>query len=83
MRQSWAPDQRGMTLLEVIIVLSLLGILLAAVFVSVTRYMSQRTLLGWSDVMVGDVRAAQQLAIARRATVTVTCTAMAGSTPAS
>ena len=75
--------QRGMTVLELMIVLPLLTILLIASFFSVTRFMSQRTLLGWSDVVVNDVRAAQQLSVTRRATVVVTFAAKAGSTPAS
>jgi prepilin-type N-terminal cleavage/methylation domain-containing protein len=75
--------QRGMTVMELMIVLPLLAILLALSFVSVTRFMSQRTLLGWTDVVVNDVRAAQQLGVSRRATVVVTFTAKAGNTPAS
>jgi prepilin-type N-terminal cleavage/methylation domain-containing protein len=75
--------QRGMTVMELMIVLPLLAILLALSFVSITRFMSQRTLLGWTDVVVNDVRAAQQLGVSRRATVVVTFTAKAGNTPAS
>ncbi len=74
--------QRGMTVLELMIVVPLLSILLVLSYVSVARFMSQRSLLGWSDVVVNDVRAAQQLGVARRAAVVVTFTAKAGSTPA-
>jgi prepilin-type N-terminal cleavage/methylation domain-containing protein len=92
---SWAPigvcatlrerraAQAGMTLLEVIIAISLAAIVLGAGVVSVNRYMSQRTLLGWSDVIVNDIRAAQQTGMARRAAVTITFTAKAGLNPAS
>ncbi len=72
----------GMTLAEVMIVMSLALIVLGAGVVSVNRYMSQRTLLGWSDVIVNDIRAAQQTGMARRSAVTVTFTAKAGGNPA-
>jgi prepilin-type N-terminal cleavage/methylation domain-containing protein len=75
--------QRGMTMLELMIVVPLLAILLGLSFVGVTRFMSQRTLLGWTDVVVNDMRAAQQLGVSRRATVVVTFTAKAGNNPAS
>ena len=72
----------GMTLPEVIIATALAAIVLAASVVSANRYMSQRTLLGWSDIIVNDIRAAQQVGMARRAAVTVTFTAQAGQSPA-
>lgn len=74
--------QQGMTLMETLIAISLAAIVLGAGLVSANRYMSQRTLLGWGDIMVNDVRAAQQVSIARRAAVTVTFTAQAGGSPA-
>jgi hypothetical protein len=72
-----------MTIPEAIIAISLAAIVLTAGLVSANRYMSQRTLLGWSDIIVNDVRAAQQVSMARRAAVTVTFTAQAGGNPAS
>ncbi len=74
--------QKGMTLPEVMIAIALAAIVLGAGVVSANRYMSQRTLLGWSDVIVNDIRAAQQVSLARRAAVVVTFTAKAGGTPA-
>lgn len=75
--------QAGMTLPEVMLAVALAAIVLAAGVVSVGRYMSQRTLLGWSDIVVNDIRAAQHLSMARRAAVTVTFAAKSGQTPAS
>lgn len=75
--------QQGMTLLETIIAISLGALVLGMGLVAANRYMSQRTLLGWSDIIVNDVRAAQQVSVARRAAVTVTFTAQAGANPAS
>src|SRR5262249_15710619 len=72
----------GMTLPEIMIAISLALVVLGAGVVSVNRYMSQRTLLGWSDVIVNDIRAAQQTGLARRAAVTITFTAKSGSNPA-
>lgn len=80
--RSRRPAQRGMTLPEILIAASLAAIVLAAGLVSANRYMSQRTLLGWSDIIVNDIRAAQQVSMARRAAVTVTFTAQAGGNPA-
>ena len=73
---------KGMTLPEVMIAIALAAIVLAAGVVTSNRYMSQRTLLGWSDVIVNDIRAAQQVSLARRAAVAVTFTAKAGVNPA-
>jgi hypothetical protein len=73
-----------MTLLETMVAIPLMAILLTASYVSVSRYMSYRMLLGWSDVIVNDVRAAQQLGMAQRASTTVvTFTPQGGSTKAS
>ncbi len=80
--QKWRAGPKGMTLPEVMIAISLAAIVLAAGLVSANRYMSQRTLLGWSDVIVNDIRAAQQVSMARRAAVTITFTAQAGGNPA-
>ena len=80
--QKGRPGPTGMTLPEVMIAIALAAIVLAAGVVSANRYMSQRTLLGWSDVIVNDIRAAQQVSLARRTAVIVTFTAKAGGTPA-
>jgi prepilin-type N-terminal cleavage/methylation domain-containing protein len=78
----WRASPKGMTLPEVMIAVALAAIVLAAGVVSANRYMSQRTLLGWSDVIVNDIRAAQQVSLARRSAVVVTFTAKAGVNPA-
>jgi len=80
--QKWRASPKGMTLPEVMIAIALAAIVLAAGVVTSNRYMSQRTLLGWSDVIVNDIRAAQQVSLARRAAVAVTFTAKAGVNPA-
>ena len=73
-------EERGFTLVEGAVALALLGAVVSFAFVSVKLFVSQRTLDGWSDTIVSDVRAAQQLAIARRTTATVTFTGGAPST---
>ena len=75
--------QQGMTLLETMVAISLAAIVLSAGLVGANRYMSQRSLLGWGDIIVNDVRGAQQVSMARRAVVVVTFTAKSGSNPAS
>jgi hypothetical protein len=75
--------ERGMTTFEIAVAIPILGLILMLSVMAVTRYMAQRTLLGWSDIVENDIHAAQQVAIARRAAVTMTFTPKAGSTPAS
>lgn len=65
---------RGATLLETIVVLALASVLLGATLGSVRGFMAQKTLTGWSDSIVNDIRSAQQLGIARRTPVVVTFT---------
>lgn len=67
--------ERGFTLPEVTIVVALLAVLLASGMASVNGFVAQKTLAGWSDAIVNDIRGAQQLAITRRATAVVTFTA--------
>ena len=55
--------ERGVTLIDVAIAVGLMIVTLIAILVASSRYMSQRTLVGWTDVIVSDVRAAQQLGI--------------------
>lgn len=75
-------SELGTTALEVTVAVSLAAMILVASLVGATRYMSQRTLLGWSDVVVNDVRAAEAIGIARRGAVAVAFTARTSSTPA-
>ncbi len=80
--QATKSTEQGTTALEVTVAVSLAAMILVASLVGATRYMSQRTLLGWSDVVVNDVRAAEAIGIARRGTVAVAFTARSTSTPA-
>ena len=67
--------ERGVTLIEATVVVALLAVLLASGMASVNGFVAQKTLAGWSDTIVNDIRGAQQLAITRRATTLVTVTA--------
>ena len=67
--------ERGVTLLEATIVVAMLSLLLASGMASVRGFVAQKTLAGWSDAIVNDIRGAQQLGITRRATAVVTFTA--------
>ena len=75
--------ERGVTLLETTVVVGLITLILAAALASLGRYMAQRTLGGWGESVVNDIRAAQQLGIARRAPAVITFTAQSGGVPAS
>lgn len=66
--------ERGATLLEATVVAAILSLLIASGVASVGGFVAQKTLAGWSDAIVNDVRGAQQLAITRRATAVVTFT---------
>jgi hypothetical protein len=80
--QATKCSEQGTTALEVTMAVSLAAMILVGSLVAATRYMSQRTLLGWSDVVVNDVRAAEAIGIARRGTVSVAFTPRSGSTRA-
>ena len=67
--------ERGVTLIEVTVLMAVLTVLLASAAASVNRFVAQKTLGGWSDAVVNDIRDAQQLGIARRAASAVTFTA--------
>jgi type II secretory pathway pseudopilin PulG len=66
--------ERGITLLEAIVALALVSLVVGAAVVSVGGFMAQKTLTGWSDSIVNDIRSAQQLGIARRAPAIVVFT---------
>ena len=74
--------EAGASLLEVSIVSMMISVVLASSAVSVRTHVATREVRGWSDAIVSDLRAAQQLGIARRASVTVTFAARGGGTPA-
>ena len=67
-------DERGITLLETVVAVALVSLALGAAVVSMSGFMAQKTLGGWSDAIVNDIRSAQQLAIAQRTTAVVTFT---------
>jgi Tfp pilus assembly protein FimT len=66
--------ERGVTLLEAMVALALVFLLTAGAVASIRGFMAQKTVTGWSDSIVNDIRGAQQLSIARRATTVVTFT---------
>ena len=73
-RRAALANQHGVTALEAIVVLALASVLVVAALGSVRGFMAQKTLSGWSDSIANDIRGAQQLGIARRASVAVTFT---------
>lgn len=77
-----AASERGVTVLELGVAVALLLLVLATSVVSVRAHLADRQLTGWTETLVNDVRAAQQLGISRRAVVTVTFTPRAGAAPA-
>jgi Tfp pilus assembly protein FimT len=66
--------ERGATLLETLVVLALVALLIGVGVASIGGLIGQKTLAGWSDAIVNDIRSAQQLGIARRTPVVVTFT---------
>ncbi len=66
--------ERGVTLLEAVVALALVSLVIGAAVVSVGGFLAQKTLTGWSDSIVNDIRGAQQQGIARRTTAVVTFT---------
>jgi prepilin-type N-terminal cleavage/methylation domain-containing protein len=66
------PRERGFTLLESLVALAMAALVIGAAVSSIGRFMAQKTLAGWSDAIVNDIRSAQQQAIAKRATTVVT-----------
>jgi hypothetical protein len=74
--------ESGITLIETAIGLTVLLIVLVASVGSVRVFLGQRTLGGWGDVIVSDIRAAQQLGIAQRAPVIMTFVARTSTSPA-
>ncbi len=66
--------ERGITMLEAMVALSVFALITAIAVVGVRSFISQKSLAGWSDTIVNDIRGAQQLGIARRAAAVVTFT---------
>jgi type IV fimbrial biogenesis protein FimT len=62
----------GFSLLETLIALSVLGIVVAIVFPSYSRYASNQRTRAAAHLLASDLRVAQQEAITRRGEVTVT-----------
>ncbi len=67
--------------MEAVVVAAIMTTVLAATAVGVRGYLGVPTLVGWSEVIVNDIRAAQQLSIAQRTLVTMVFTPK-GSNPA-
>jgi len=67
-------DERAFTLLETVVAVALVSLVLGAAVVSMGGFIAQKTLGGWSDSIVNDLRSAQQLGIAQRTTAVVTFT---------
>ncbi len=72
--------ERGFTIVETLVALAMVALLIGAAVVSIGGFAAQKTLAGWSESIVNDIRSAQQLGIARRAAAVVTFT---NSTPPS
>jgi type II secretory pathway pseudopilin PulG len=70
-------------MIEAIVAIAMLSIILAAGLVSIRGFLGQQTLAGGADAVVNDLRAAQQLAIARRAPAVITFTPKSGNASAS
>ncbi len=62
----------GFSLLETLIVISIIGIILAIAFPSYTRYAGDQRARAAAHLLASDLRVAQQEAITRRVDVTVT-----------
>jgi len=65
-------DERGYSVIEMVIVLGLIAILLSVGVTSVRQAMAREEIDGWVRAVVADIAAGQQAAITRRATVTAT-----------
>lgn len=63
--------QRGLTAIELVIVLTLSGVLLGLSAVSIRGAVAREELNGWSRTIVHELTAAHQAAVTRRASVTV------------
>ena len=68
------PHERGFTLLEALVALAMVALLIGAAVASIGGFAAQKTLAGWSESIVNDIRSAQQLGIAQRAAAVVTFT---------
>jgi len=66
--------ERGITVLETMVAVAIFALLTGAAVAGVRGFISQKSLAGWSDTVVNDIRGAQQLGIARRAAAVVTFT---------
>jgi Tfp pilus assembly protein FimT len=66
--------ERGLTMVEALVALAMVALLIGAAVASIGGFAAQKTLAGWSESIVNDIRSAQQLGIARRAAAVVTFT---------
>lgn len=62
-------SQRGLTLIELVIVGSIAVLVLTTGMTQYLDYLSNQRLQQWTDTIVNDLRAGQQLSVSRRQTV--------------
>jgi len=66
--------ERGVTLLEALVALAMIALVIGVALASIGGFVAQKTLAGWTDSIVNDIRSAQQLGIARRSPAVITIT---------
>ncbi|MGH2371861.1 MAG: pilus assembly FimT family protein [bacterium] len=69
-----AHSQRGLTLIELVIVGSLAVLMLSTGLTQYLDFLSNQRLQQWTDTIANDLRAGQQLSVARRQSVVATFT---------
>lgn len=69
-----ARSQRGLTLIEMVIVGALAVIVLSTGVTQYLDWLSNQRLQQWADTIASDLRAGQQLSVSRRQTVVATFT---------
>ncbi len=67
-------SERGLTLIELVIVGSLAVLVLSTGLTQYLDFLSNQRLQQWSDTIANDLRAGQQLSVSRRQTVVATFT---------
>ena len=70
----FARSQHGMTVLELVMVGALAVLVMSTGLTQYLDYLSNQRLQQWTDTIVNDLRAGQQLGVSRRQTVVATFT---------
>jgi type II secretory pathway pseudopilin PulG len=73
-RRRSGEGEQGVTLLETGVIVAVLALLAGLAVASVRGFIGQKTVAGWTESIINDIRSAQQLSIAERAGATVTFT---------